>query len=285
MRKLTPFAVLLVLLAAGAHAKPSDCAVSPAVLDVYSHPLTATKEEWRARLAGFEAMISGTCVDGPADAASRAVVFRFLEKEMTLDYAGVFKAWRAEDGRPLSEGAAEGFVLLQRDLLAYIDRIVVPSDVRHRDIILTYAGGRAISRLGAAVKDDVLRNAANPPARLHGLVGQNTQTEAMRAIGYWLDPASTVLTPAERAGHAKILVTALPKDGLLRDFDSHRRFVATALEALGRSDSAEAEEAIRAWRNVYIVHYGAGDELEDLATRSANAIQSRRRGSHAPPAR
>jgi hypothetical protein len=284
MRNLTAIAFVTVLCASSVHAKPGDCVVLPAILDVYSHPLTATKGEWRSRRSGFEAMITGACVDGPADAASRAVVFEFLEKEMTLDYRSVFEAWRAEDGKPLSEGAAEGFAMLQRDLLDYVDRIVAPSDVRHRDIILTYARGRAIAKLGAAVKNDVLRNAATPPSRFHGLVQQNTQAEAMRAIGYWLDPASTVLTPAERREHAKILVTALPGDASLLVHDSHRTFAAAALEALGRSDSAEAEHAIRTWREMYVMHYGAGDELEETARRSAKAIQTRR-GNHAPSER
>jgi hypothetical protein len=48
------------------------------------------------------------------------------------------------------------------------------------------------------------------------------------------------------------------------------------LEALGRSDSAEAEDALRTWRNLYQANYGSGDSIEILAQESADRITARR---------
>lgn len=101
----------------------------------------------------------------------------------------------------------------------------------------------------------------------------------MRALGYWLDPASPVLTAAERKEYAQVIATALPGDGFLRE-DFHTRFVMTALEALGRSDSPEAEDAIRTWCNVYQANYGSGDSVEILAQESADKIKARHTKKH-----
>jgi hypothetical protein len=120
---------------------------------------------------------------------SRAMIFSVLEKEMALDYTPVFAAWQARRGKPLSEGAFEGVLYFQRDLLAYVDRMVSPRDLQYRDTILEYANGLAISKLGRSVKDQVIEHSGMRPKSLHGLGQKNRQEEAFRAIGYWLEPA------------------------------------------------------------------------------------------------
>lgn len=262
--------------ASGPKVKP--CTVTADMLSVYRDPAGASDQEWRAaRNMALDLMVSECRATGPRRGPERAAVFELLEREMLVDYADVFAAREKRTGKPLSESAAEGPMYFQRDLSEFIDRIVTPEDIQYKEVILRYGGGLAISKLGKAVRSAVFRQAAEPARSFYGVEMRSPQVEAIRAIGYWLDPASPVLTAAERKEWAQVLATLLPNDGILLDAEHHPRLVRTALEALSRSDSTEAEQTIRTWRNVYQNNYGRGDSLEILAQEAADKIRSRNR--------
>jgi hypothetical protein len=273
---LAPLLALATTLTVNAAPTRRPCTVTTAMFDIYQAPTTASSQESTAARRAATDLMSSACFDrGPEDPAQRAIVFRLLEQEMLLDYDQLFAAREKRTGTARTESAFEGALFFQQDFLQFIDRIVTPADAPHRAIILTYASGLAIAKLGRAVKGDVFHQAGTPPKAFYGLVQQSPQTEALRALGYWLDPDSPVLTPAERTEYARVIATALPSDGFLRE-DFHIRFVMAALEALGRSDSAEAEDALRTWHNLYQANYGSGDSIEILAQESADRIRARR---------
>jgi hypothetical protein len=277
MRSITLSALLTVSLAMSVQAAPKThpCGVSPALVDVYRNPTSATSAEWTAaRKAANDLMLTSCEAGGPKDKASRALIFSLLEKELTVDYDAVFAAWQKRSGKPLSESAAEGVRYFQQDLLSYIDRIVSPQDLPHRRIILEYANGLAIAKLGRAVKDEVIQQSGRRPKTIYGLVRQNRQEEAFRAIGYWLDPADATLTAAEKRQHAMEIAGVLPPDGVLHS-DLHTRMVTTVVEALGHSDETQVEEKIRSWRHTYENANGTGDTIADLAQKSADKIRTR----------
>jgi hypothetical protein len=264
--------LLSVSLTTALHAAPKLCNISPAILDVYRHPVTATSAEWAATRNTMNDLMNASCADGPKDEASRAVIFSLLEKEMSLDYTAVFESWQKRSGKPLSEGAFEGVLYFQRDLLTYIDRIVSPRDLEYQNTILEYANGRAISKLGRSVVTRVIEQSGKHPSSLHGLGQKNRQEEAFRAIGYWLDPDDSTLTAAEKTRHSIELTGILPPDGLLRS-DLHSRMVATVVEALAHSDERRVEEKIRAWRHTYENANGTGDSIAALAQKAADQIK------------
>jgi len=258
--------------------KVKPCTVTADMLSVYRDPAGASDQQWRAaRDAALDLMVSECRHTGPRRGSERAAVFALLENEMRVDYANVFAARRKRTGKPLPESAAEGPMYFQRDLSEFIDRIVTAEDIQYKDVILRYGGGLAISKLGKAVKSSVFRQAAEPARSFYGVEMRSPQVEAIRAIGYWLDPGSPVLNAAERKEWAQILATLLPSDGILLDAEHHPRLIRTALEALSRSDSAAAEESIRTWRNVYQNNYGRGDSIEILAQEAADKIKARNR--------
>jgi hypothetical protein len=254
----------------------SPCELSPSVLEVYHHVTTATASEWKASRQSLNRLLSETCADGPRSAVSRDVLFRAVAQEMTLDYKQVFAAWAQQDGTPPAEGSAEGIAMFQRDLLDYLDRIVTPNDLPRKDIILAYANGQAIARLGKSVKRDVFKQAGTPPKRLSGLVQHDAQAEAMRAIGYWLVPTDATLTVSEKRQFALFVAGALPPDGVVLG-GSHTRAVTAILEALGRSDVPEVEEKLRDWRHLYENRNGTGDTISRIAQESADRVRQRRR--------
>jgi hypothetical protein len=272
--------VLSILIAASAvtvsaATRAVPCKVSPSILEVYRYPTSASSAEWVAsRKAVSDLMLRSCEAAGPEDRVSRATLFALLEKEMNVDYQAVFATWQKRNAKPLSESASEGVLYFQRDLLTYIDQIVSPRDVQHADAILEYANGLAISKLGSAVKDRVVQQAGMRPKAIYGLVQQNRQEEAFRAIGYWLDPSDPTFTPAEKRRHALELTGILPGDGLLRT-DLHMRLVTTVVEALAHSDEAEVEEKLRAWRHRYENANGTGDTIAEVAQMSADRIRSR----------
>ncbi|MDQ3280297.1 MAG: hypothetical protein M3Q69_02680 [Acidobacteriota bacterium] len=269
--------VVTLLLASAARAAP--CSLSPAVLAPLRHPTAATDGEWKeSRKALYRLMTDAACAKGPADASSRAVLFDLLEAEMTLDYKQLFKEWERRDGKPLSEGAAEGPLVLQRDLLAYIDRIVTPRDLPYRDVILQYANGTAIARLGREVRLDVKKQAGTSPKFLHGVARRSSQEEAFRAIGFWLDPADTTLTPAEKREFAFSIAGALPPDGTVL-LGPHEREVTTIVQALGKSNVPEIEEKLRAWRHAFENRNGAGHSLARITQEAADQVRARARKS------
>jgi len=268
--------MLSALLGFAAHAAPADtsCELSPSVLDVYRKPLSATSAEWRASRDAVNAVFATRCASGPRSAASRAVLFAVLEHEMTLDYDAVFAAWARQDGKPLSEGAGEGIAYFQKDLLEYLDRITAAKDVAHKDVILRYANGTAIAKLGRAVKKEVFKQAGTPPQHFYGLIEHNPQAEAMRAIGYWLRPSDDTLTADEKRDFALFVAGALPPDGHVLS-GAHARAVETIVEALGNSDVPEIESKLRSWRHAYENASGTGTTIGRLAGEAADKVRSR----------
>lgn len=273
--RLRPVFILATVLCVAAHAAPAmpPCELSPAALEVYRKPLSATAAEWRASRDAVNAVITKRCPSGPASAASRAVLFAVLEQEMTLDYDAVFTAWARQDGKR-SEGAGEGVAYFQKDLLDAIDRITSAKDVAHKEIILKYANGTAIAKLGRAVRAQVLRQAGTPPEHFYGLVEQNPQAEAMRAIGRWLSPSDTTLTADEKREFALFVAGALPPNGHVLA-GAHTRAVETIVEALGNSDVPEIEGRLRSWRHSYENVNGTGTTLGRLALEAAEKVKQR----------
>lgn len=71
--------MVATVVAAAVHAAPSPvrCTAAPAILDVYRHATTAPAADWRGSRQAVYALMAA-CPEGPADAASRHVLFGVL---------------------------------------------------------------------------------------------------------------------------------------------------------------------------------------------------------------
>lgn len=244
------------------------CTISRDVLRPYTAP-AATPQDFAASRRAFYARQSTACVAMPLSATEKGVLYRWLAKEMSLDWQSTFTAWERRGGK-VDEFSSEAVAHFQRDLLETIDAVTTTADVGHRETILRYAGGEAIARLGAEVRADVLASAQRP-APLAGLARKHDpQEEAVRAIGYWLDPANKAFNVDEKRQMASVLTGLLSGDGSVKS--GQYRSTITILWALGRSDSADVEQKLSAWRHL---NEARGGHLVAEADQAIEAVRQR----------
>lgn len=271
------FALIVSLAAHAAPKKSVPCTVPASVLDIYSKVENASGAEWDAARTATRNVIQACTAAVPKDPASRALLFSLLKQEMLVHYDPILSKWQTRADEYTAESTAEGILSFQQELLALIDRMVVPADVEdvhHKSIILEYANGLAISKLGPAIKDEVLLQSGGRARFIYGLVLHNRQEENFRAIGYWLDSADKTLTAAEKSKFALALAQALPQNGIVNN-EAHARMVTTILDALASSSDPAVEEKLRAWQGVYASVAGAGSSIAVLAGKTADKIKSR----------
>ena len=177
------------------------------------------------------------CQNGPADYASRAVFFQYAEQELAHDDAMIRSL--ARRGPDWAEAAWENEHYFHVEIRQYLDRIVVPEDTPFAPMVLQLANARAISRLGHAVKDDVLRSAQTEQSPI-GVDHHLPQREAIGAIGLWIDPANTEFSAAEKSEMNALLIHQLSQFGP----SSGSVIPGAIVDALSHSDQAEAARAL-----------------------------------------
>ena len=257
-----------LLLAADAQ----RCAISRDVLRPYT-TAAATHADFAASRRAFYARQSTACAGLAWSATEKDVLYQWLAKEMSLDWRSTFTAWQRR-GAKVDEFTSEAVAHFQRDLLETIDAVTTSADLAQRETILRYAGGRAIASLGSEVRADVLA-AATRPALLAGLGRKhNAQEEAVRAIGYWLDPADKSIDADEKRQMARVVTGLLSIDGSVEP-DAYKA-TTTILWALGRSDSADAAQKLSAWRHL---NESKGGHLVAEADQALKAVQQRIKAS------
>jgi hypothetical protein len=252
------------------------CAISPDVLRPYAAP-AATHADFAASRRAFYGRQSTACAATAWSAAEKDVLYEWLAKEMSLDWQSTFTDWQRR-GAKVDERSSEAVAHFQRDLLETIDAVTTPAEIAHREAILRYAGGAAIAKLGPAVHDDVLASAQRP-ALLAGLGRKHDpREEAVRAIGYWLDPANEAFRADQKRQMARVLTGLLSADGSVKS--GEYKATVTILWALGRSDSADVERELSAWRHLNASH---GGHLAAEAEQAIEAVRQRIQASAMPP--
>jgi hypothetical protein len=278
MRHVILSVALAVSLAA--HAAPKNapkatpCTVPASLLDIYSNLENVTAAEWNAARTTARGVIKACTAAAPKDPASRALLFSLLKQEMLVHYDPLLVTWQKRGDDYTMESTSEGILSFQRELLEMMDRMVSPQDMAHANIILEYANGLAISKLGREIKEQVLLQSGGRARFIYGLVLHNRQEENFRAIGYWLDPADKTLTAAEKSQFALTIAGALPRDGVINN-EAHARFVTTIITALGNSSDPKVEEKLRAWQGMHEGAAGSDSSIADLAGQAADTIKKR----------
>jgi hypothetical protein len=210
------------------------------------------------------------CPQGPTDHASRKVLFDLYAAEfgMGIDLTRQFDL---ADSRERSAAREEGIRYSRYEMRAYLDAIVTPADVEFKKTILSYGRPLAISKLGPAVKDDVVRNATTPTGVVYAYMPATAQQEALGALGYWLDPSTSTFPAADKKHFANILLAYLDHIPPNPTSVTDKGLLLEVIRALGRSDSPSAEDGLRAF---LAKHPEA--ELMKTATKAADAVHGRR---------
>jgi hypothetical protein len=228
-------------------------------------------EEWRDSRSAIEKFMD--CSPANIDPQSRRVFFDAVSNEFQTSHETEMARWRAQyPGRRDGLDAAIG--IFQTDLRNFMTKIVDRSDASSKAVILRFGDARAIAALGPAVKQNVL-SMLGEPARFYGINHRyHPQTEAIQVLGYWIDPANREFARGEKDDFTRILTSLLPhaRTGISAYEDGYFQ---SALKALGRSDSTEAETALADWMDKQGDH---GSFLYHEASRSLTAIRSRRAG-------
>jgi len=139
------------------------------------------------------------------------------------------------------------------ELLDYLDEITTPQDTKYKSVILKFANGNAIAQMGRAVKPEVLAMATQwTPEKMYNSVRRNDQAEAVRALGYWIDPGDRTLTESEKREVSELLLGLLPAERpSIRSSpemsSAEHRVTQAAVEALGRSGDALVAQSLLKW--------------------------------------
>ena len=242
MRPVVLGLALALTVSVAAHAAPkakakAPCTVPASVLDIYSNVANASAADWNAARTTTRDVIKACTEAAPKDPASRALLFSLLKQEMLVHYDPILTAWQTRGDEYTAESTSEGILSFQQGLLALMDRMVTPQDIEHANIVLEYANGLAISKLGREDAEQVLIQSHARARFIYGLVLHNRQEENFRAIGYWLAPSDKTLTAAEKRKYALAIAEYLP----------NARFTKTVIEALEKSDDPAVKEKLRAW--------------------------------------
>jgi len=266
MKKMMISTVLLVVAVSALAQSP--CVLSPDLLRPYSEP-GSTANDFAAVRRALWPFIQH-CPHGPADHESRKVLFDLIAAEfgMGLDLTREFDL---ADDRDRSAAREEGIRYTRHDLREYLDAIVTPEDVEFKKTILSYGRPLAISNLGPAVKDDVVRNATTPTGVVYAYMMATAQQEALGALGYWIDPSHTDFGSADKKRFTNILLAYLVHLPANPNSVPEKSLMLEVVKALGRSDSQAAEEGLRNF-----VGKHPEPELLKTATKAAEAVHARR---------
>lgn len=255
------FSVLLMSVTS-AHAR--DCAISESVLLPYTHGNAATKLQWRQSGDAVERLFVG-CPAGPAGGASRANFFKLVDL--------VFKTGESagrESDPDRSEAAWESANQYEYDLRQYMDRIVNEKDVEFKSVILKTANALAISRLGPDAKYDVLRMVhVADPARI-GAGHHSAYTQAILALGRWIDPADQRFTADEKREMTDVLMTkASEHPEAASAVNIELESAGAVLTALGHATTPDAISVLQKWA------HNPNPSLREAARAGSAAVRTR----------
>lgn len=252
--------VVLALLLITIVAQANDCFVTAAVLTPYAHSRSATRAEWRHSREAVESLMM-RCSSGPDNAHGRAIFYQFVEHEFTYTYV------------PRFEGESESVSQFQHELQQYMGKIVTPDDLSFKPMILRFGNAKSIAALGPAVRRDVM-TLAREETQAVGYSRSSPQQHAIGAIGYWLDPAESRFTSAEKEEMTQLLLDKIrdtPGRAVVGDpYATAYR----AIEALSHADSPEVAAALRA------VADDSRSTLRDIAKSSYHAVKARLQSNH-----
>ncbi|MDQ3280296.1 MAG: hypothetical protein M3Q69_02675 [Acidobacteriota bacterium] len=236
--------VTLLAVAPLAGAAENRCTLSPSLLAVYDRS-NATLEELGETRRTVSAFLG--CDPLHVDSASRRVFFAIVAREFGADVQSQLASWNAK--YPDSEALWDGLTIHQTELRNYMDRLFDPArDAAFKDVVLRYGKAKTIARLGRDAKADVTKSLGTPVTS-YGLAHRyNAQTEALGALGYWIDAADTTFTAEEKRQFAQILTGLLEVTGKIHG--RHQRdMLMTTLASLAHSDDPRALAAVERWSN------------------------------------
>src|SRR5712691_3681881 len=174
---------LLILIAANAAAVDSPCVLLPKLVDAYSG--SASNLENIATAHHAIGNLMQHCPRGPIDGNSRKTFFEILDREFHLNYASLLQNLTAPD----RAAADEGVGLFQAEVINYLDNIVSRDDFAYNSTIVLVGTGKAISILGPAVREEVVRLSTNPDVKTVGFWHNHyPQAAAFETLGLWIDP-------------------------------------------------------------------------------------------------
>jgi len=244
------------------------CSLSADLLRPYSDPGATAKDFAAVRRALWPFM--QRCPAGPSDHASRKMLFDLYAAEFGqgLDLTREFDP---ADDRSHSAAREEGIRYSRYEMRGYLDAIVTPADVEFKKTILAYGRPLAISKLGPAVKDDVLRNAKTPTGIVYAYMPATAQQEALGALGYWIAPSNSDFSPIDKKRFTSVLLAYLdhlpPNPASVTD----KGLLLEVIHALARSDSQAAEDGLRSF-----VAKHPEAELLKTAAKAADTVHARR---------
>jgi hypothetical protein len=253
---------------AATQATQYQCTLSPDLLRAY-HDGGATANDFAAVRRALWPFIEH-CPNGPADRASRKVLFDLIDAEFGMG-VDIRREFDPADDRDHAAARDEGIRYTRRDLRTYLDAIVTPADLEFKHTILSYGRPLAIAKLGPAVRDDVVRNATTPTGVVYAYMTTTAQQEALGALGYWIDPANGNFSGAEKNKFTAILLAYLDHVPANGASVSDKSLLLEVINALGRSDSPAVEAALRNFTSKR-----ADADLLHAAQKAANAVHGRR---------
>lgn len=266
MRKIIIAASLF--LCVGAVSAQDRCTLSPDLLRPYSKPGATANDFSAVRRAIWPFM--QRCPNGPTDHASRKVLFDLYQAEFGLGL-DLTREFDLADDRNHAAAREEGIQYTRYEMRAYLDAIVTPADLEFKKTILSYGRPLAISKLGPAVKDDVVRNATTPTGVVYAYMPGTAQQEALGALGYWIAPSNPEFGTHDKQRFTNILLAYLDHISPNPSSVSDKGLLLEVIHALGRSDSSAAEDGLRSFLGKH-----PEAELGKNAANAASAVHGRR---------
>jgi len=199
--------------------------------------------EWSQRRALLEKRVAAFhqvrahCPDGHFDSGSRERFYGYLRREIE------YRKWAEGHYLRTGQGFGEGYGEYLQELRNYVDRVLDPERDRvFSDLILVFGMPQTVAKLGRSAESEVVTL----------LAVEDRQTTAAAAIGYWIDAANDGFTPDEKDRFISLLIDRLPSPPAFSDADRSSywqsiHFADAILNALGRSNSVAARDAIRTW--------------------------------------
>jgi hypothetical protein len=193
--------VCVSLIVATSCVAGTNCTLPRSVLTLFTNNNLTWRERRLARGEAMEHLFSA-CPQGPSDHASRVLFFEAAD----LAYSRGERVGQGTSDPDRSEAAWESASQFEYDLREYMDRFVTGKDLEFKSVILKTANARAIGRLGPDAKYDVLRMVhVADPLRV-GAGHHSAYTQAILALGLWIDPAETRFTADEKREMTELLL-------------------------------------------------------------------------------
>jgi hypothetical protein len=269
--RIAIWATVSLLVAASAHAVSAECRVDTATL-IAPPQDAASAKQFRPSWQEFK-RIASSCSKGPSDPRERQALFRFVDDLLSLDYDRLCEVWLRDT--PEKDRSGDGCFPeeKQKDIAAYLDKIVDPNrDQGEVDVILRHASASGIAKLGPAARDQVIAAATAESDRIGR---RHPQSDAIRALGQWIDKGNRRFTDKEKRDLTNVLLSLLPPVEKVGEWPGFPMTVEACIEALGHAQDPLVSQRLQSWSIQYTRIYGPGTEMSELASKASLAAKPR----------